>query len=218
MTNLTTLATSDLKMTSLEIAGLTGKEHRNVMRDIREMLDDLDELNFELISYRDSMNREKPMYALTRRLTDCLLTGYSAPARMRVIDRWHELERENQPIHQIPQTYAQALTLAASQAVLLEEQAPMVNYYQDFMESERLQNATSVGQHLGISAVMLNRFLTSQNVYNQSVRRYKAFQQWFIDEGFGVVRDTDTGHPQSLFTPSGVEAVIEMYQGINNAN
>jgi Rha family phage regulatory protein len=81
-------------MSSREIAALTGKEHFNVMRDIRGMLVELKEdvLNFEAI-YLDSMNRQQTEYALDRELTETLLTGYSAVLRRKVIARWRELEQ-----------------------------------------------------------------------------------------------------------------------------
>ncbi|AZP71731.1 Rha family transcriptional regulator [Pseudomonas poae] len=80
-------------MSSREIASVTGKRHDNVLRDIAAMLKDLkvDLLRFEDI-YLDGRNREQVQYLLDREHTDCLLTGYSAPMRMKVIRRWHELE------------------------------------------------------------------------------------------------------------------------------
>lgn len=82
-------------MSSREIANVTGKRHDNVKRDILAMLKDLkvDALNFEDI-YLDGRNREQVQYMLDREHTDCLLTGYSAPMRMKVISRWRELEQQ----------------------------------------------------------------------------------------------------------------------------
>ena len=82
-----------LTMSSRDIAELTSKEHKNVKRDIEKMLKELgeDRLKFERI-YLDSMNRTRVEYLLDRDHTDCLLTGYSAVLRMRVIKRWKELE------------------------------------------------------------------------------------------------------------------------------
>jgi Rha family phage regulatory protein len=82
-------------MSSREIANVTGKRHDNVLRDIAAMLKDLkvDLLRFEDI-YLDGRNREQLQYLLDREHTDCLLTGYSAPMRMKVIRRWRELERQ----------------------------------------------------------------------------------------------------------------------------
>ena len=45
------LATNDVTMSSLEIAKLTGKEHRNVLRDVKRILSEaeINALNFERI-------------------------------------------------------------------------------------------------------------------------------------------------------------------------
>nr|WP_235038316.1 Rha family transcriptional regulator [Pseudomonas brassicacearum] len=83
-------------MSSREIASVTGKRHDNVKRDILAMLKELkvDPLKFEDI-YLDGRNREQVQYQLDREHTDCLLTGYSAPMRMKVIRRWRELEQQD---------------------------------------------------------------------------------------------------------------------------
>jgi len=82
-------------MSSREIANVTGKRHDNVKRDIVAMLKDLkvDVLSFEDI-YLDGRNREQVQYLLDRDHTDCLLTGYSAAMRLKVIRRWRELEQQ----------------------------------------------------------------------------------------------------------------------------
>lgn len=80
-------------MSSREIAELTGKQHQHVKRDIENMLADLSEdvSSFGRI-YLDTMNRQQMEYDLDRRHVECLLTGYSASLRMKVIDRLHERE------------------------------------------------------------------------------------------------------------------------------
>lgn len=82
-----------MTMSSLEIAKLTGKRHDSVIRDIRNMLGELesDLHSFEEI-YKDQGGRTYPCFNLDRHHTECLLTGYSAKMRMAVIKRWHELE------------------------------------------------------------------------------------------------------------------------------
>lgn len=80
-------------MTSREISDLTGKEHRNVARDIKTMLEDLkiDALSFERI-YLDGSNRKQTEYQLPKDLTLTLVSGYNVVMRKRIIDRWLELE------------------------------------------------------------------------------------------------------------------------------
>lgn len=65
-------------MTSLEISEITGKEHKNVMRDIRNMLEQLDTkdgLNFELVNYKDAKGETRPCYAMTKKGSLCLASG-----------------------------------------------------------------------------------------------------------------------------------------------
>ena len=60
-------------MTSLEIAELTGKQHKNVMQAIRNMepaWEKITGLNFQLSEYKDSTGRTLPCYSLTK--TECL--------------------------------------------------------------------------------------------------------------------------------------------------
>lgn len=85
-------------MSSREIAELTGKEHFNVLIDIRKMLSALEmtDLSFQG-SYRDGTGRTLPMYALPKDLTITLVSGYSVPMRHRIVTRWMELEAKGQP-------------------------------------------------------------------------------------------------------------------------
>jgi len=88
-----------LTMTSREIAELTGKEHRHVLRDIRKMLEEIGQPNFGQSSYINSQGKQQPEYRLPKRETLILVSGYSFALRTRIIDRWQELEAQAlQPI------------------------------------------------------------------------------------------------------------------------
>lgn len=80
-------------MSSREIAELTGKRHPDVKRDIEAMLEQLQEdVSIFAHIYLDAMNRQQTEYQLDRRHVECLLTGYSAMLRMKVIDKLYERE------------------------------------------------------------------------------------------------------------------------------
>lgn len=114
--------TTEPTMSSREIAELTGKLHHNVKRDIFTMLDTLkiNAINFECI-YRDDRNRKQMEYRLNRYYTELLITGYDVKRRAAVIDRWFELEKQvSQP--QVPQSFAEALRLAADTQEQLEQE------------------------------------------------------------------------------------------------
>ena len=99
-------------MSSLEIAGLTGKGHNDVLKDIRRILGQagIAEGRFTL-SYKDRSGKANKCYNLPRLECDLVISGYSVPYRMAIIKRWHELELKQleQPQFKLPQTYAEAL-------------------------------------------------------------------------------------------------------------
>ena len=85
-------------MSSREIAELTGKEHKNVLADIRKMLDELGASSAEFSAvYKDQQLIERPCFNLPKDLTLTLVSGYSVQLRKRIIDRWMELEARNVP-------------------------------------------------------------------------------------------------------------------------
>ena len=92
------LANTNVTMSSRDIAELTGKNHADVLRDIRNMLESLGlgESSFA-DSYFNSQNKEQPMFRLPYDETICLLTGYDVKSRMAVIKRWQELETKAVP-------------------------------------------------------------------------------------------------------------------------
>jgi phage regulator Rha-like protein len=113
-------------MSSREIAELTGKEHKNVKRDIEKTLNELgeDTLKFERI-YRDSMNREQTEYVLDRDHTETVLLSYSAELRLRVVRRLRELEAGASRPLTTTETLIQMLTLQADveRRQILQQQA-----------------------------------------------------------------------------------------------
>ncbi len=85
-------------MSSREIAELTGKNHADMMRDIRRMLDDLGEdvSSFAEMS-PDSYGRPQPVFNLPKDLTITLVAGYSTPLRFKIIKRWQALDTQPRP-------------------------------------------------------------------------------------------------------------------------
>lgn len=124
-----------------------------------------------------------------------------------LVKRWYELE--NQDAVQLPQSFSEALQLAADQARQLELAAPKVQYFDTVVERSTLLNATQVAQKLGMSAMAMNKHLDQLNVYSRGVKRARVFQQWFIDKGFGELKQTELGFSQPMFTTKGEAWVIE---------
>ena len=90
------------RMTSIEIAEVTGKQHKDVMRAIRNMESAWEKVNgrkFALVEYRDKKGELRPCYSLTK--TECLYiaTKFNDEARATLVLRWAQLERENLFVH-----------------------------------------------------------------------------------------------------------------------
>ncbi len=200
-------------MSSREISELTGKRHDNVLADIRKMLAEIQSPE-KLGDYKDSRGRTYQMLLLDKEETLILVSGYSIKMRAAIIRRWQELESQvSKP--NLPQNYIEALeALLASEkekeklALENKEMAPKADVYDRIVERNNLYNATQVAQKFGQSAVWLNRQLEQFDVYNRSVKRGRVFQQWFIDKGYGIMRETETGHSQAMFYAEGEMWII----------
>ena len=78
-------------MTSLQIAEITGKEHKNVLADIRDEISKLGteraELIFQPSKYKDANNQNRPMFIANVQGILQLGARYSADVRYRLIEK-----------------------------------------------------------------------------------------------------------------------------------
>lgn len=92
-------------MSSIEIAELTCKEHKNVMAAIRSMEESwvkVSGLKFKLANYTDAQGKPRPMYELTK--TECLYvaTKFNDESRAKLVIRWEQLETgKSRPLSQL---------------------------------------------------------------------------------------------------------------------
>lgn len=72
-------------VTSLDVAETFGKEHKHVLRDIRELgcSEEFNQSNFGPISYTDSMNRKQDAVVMTRDGFTLLVMGYTGELAMK---------------------------------------------------------------------------------------------------------------------------------------
>ena len=209
--NIQTLQTNNQTMSSREIAQLCNKDHRHVLRDIDDLNATYEVMALPKVGQSDYIadnGQSYRQFLLSKEQTVDLITGYRADIRIRINRRWQELEANaNSPV--IPQSFADALQLAADQARQLELAKPKISHYDNVVERAGLLNATQVAQKVRLSAVAMNKVLDELGVYNKAVKRSRVFQQWFIDKGLGEVKQTDQGYSQALFTKRGEAWIIE---------
>lgn len=84
--------TQPLTMSSREIAELTGKRHDHVLRDIENMLQEINAPNFGAVDfeakYQDAKGEWRKEYRLPKDLTVTLVTGYRADLRAKSVRHW----------------------------------------------------------------------------------------------------------------------------------
>lgn len=199
---------NELTMTSKEISELTGKRHDNVLADARSMLYEIQSPEISG-DYTDTRGRVQKCILLNKEQTICLVSGYSVKVRMNIIKRWQELEDQQKP--KLPATYLEALEQLVEKEKLLIAQAPKVKFVDNCVDRSHLMTATQVAQKHNMSAIKLNRLLSELDVYNRSIKRAKAFKQWFIDDGLGEMKQTELGHSQCLFTTKGEQWVNKKF-------
>ena len=99
--------TTVTQMTSLEVAEITGKEHKSVLRDIRDEIEKLEsqriftEHIFVPSEYQDRTGRTLPMYILTREGVLQLAARYDAVVRFKLIEKVSHPTKVLSPVQQL---------------------------------------------------------------------------------------------------------------------
>lgn len=210
--DLMTRGSALLTMTSVELAELTGKEHKNVLADIRRMLVEIQSAE-KSAEYRDSLGRAQPCLLLDKEETLCLVAGYSAQLRIRIIRRWRELEQQvHQPGLVIPQTLPEALRLAAElaeQKMALEQKvamdAPAVEFAKQIASVEKGITLSAFAKTVGLGPNTLFTLLRDRKIL-MSCRgeRWNLPMQEYVDRGLFATRESSfdsNGERRISFTP-----------------
>jgi len=174
-------------MSSREIAALTGKQHKDVIRDVRAMRKALEKDGADLRHLQEALDSRgyTAEFQLDRLLTETLLAGYSVALRYRVVTRLSELENVSRQAVTVPQTLAQALRLAADQAEqnqqlhqLIVEQAPKLHALAVLAETTGSICITDAAKHIGVPPQKLFKWLSAHRwIYRRGSRLgWSAFQ------------------------------------------
>jgi len=196
-------------MDSREIAEKAGKNHADVCRDIRRMIEDLGEPESKFASeYQDTQTQRRRCYLLPKRECLILASGYSVPLRAKIIDRWAELEAAA-----TPRSFAAALRLAAEQAEALEAQqlqidaaAPAVAFVDRYVEAKATQPIRGVAKVLGIKESDFIAGLEANGIMYRLGGRLVPAAEHITAGRFEVKAGEANGHAytQARFTPAGV--------------
>ena len=183
------LATEVERMTSLEIADVTGKPHNDVLKAIRKMEDGWKEVaqgNFSLSSYKDPTGRILPCYSLTK--TECLYvaTKFNDVARARLVLRWEELESEKRKVKSEKLATGQRLLVTEKEILQQGDAIRRQQIAGENLPSDGCMTAGEVARMLEMEVKELNKLLVAAGVQFWNGGRYKLTQEY---DGRGLAQD-----------------------------
>lgn len=219
MYEITTINNIGQTMSSREIAELTGKDHRNVLRDCDTLNDNYEKMGLLKIeqgyyTHPNTGNQQHREYRLTKLQTFDLMTGYNTELRIKVNRRWAELEAKEQAHHtQIPQSFSEALRLAAEQAEKIEAQqkqlqlqAPKVLFADAVSASKTSiligelakiikQNGVEMGQNRQFEWLRSNGYLITRQGTDYNMPTQKS-----MELGLFEIKETSITHSDGHIT------------------
>ena len=217
-------------MSSREIAQICEKEHRNIIRDIRRMLEDLgDEPHCSNLSsensaekgwikttYKNSRNQEQPEFLLNFELTMTLISGYNVVLRNRIIKRWQELELQQQQIQlakQNNQILALENKLQDTQIKLQDAQIKACQFDALVAQSGFL-NFRKVAKELELNERSLKSWLIQNDwISLRGSQKKMSPKAWTIRKKYMVFKHqlTESGdistYPMALFSYKGIKEI-----------
>ena len=208
-------------ITSLEIAAVTGKDHKNVLRDIRNMepaWEKLHQLKFEQMQIQEKLPnngyRLRTVYALTKLECLYIATRYNDEMRAKLVLRWAELEKNSLQKVQTPHAMLETETEILQRSDEIRRQ----QIEKDNAPSDGCFTTSEIAKQLGVAVKELNKMLVREGVLFRQGVRYELKQQF---EGNGFCKDRsfhyfglDGEKKERLYlvwTPEGVEYVKNLY-------
>lgn len=203
---------SILTMSSREIAEITHKEHKNVLRVIRDLIEQnlvaqIEPLKFE---YR---NQWFDYYELNKRDT-FVVARLSPEFTAAVVERWQALENQQKPTALIPQSFSEALMLAAQLQAEKERNAPKVAFVDHYVEVGTSKSFRETAKILKMpERALVNRLVEDKYLYRQS-GVLLPYQSARTKDLFTVKTGTaEHGHnyTQTRVTSKGIEFIASRY-------
>lgn len=225
--------------TSLIVAQVFGKEHKNVLRDIESLScsEDFNRLNFERITYKDARNREQTAYEMTKDGFSFLVMGYTGAKagefKERFINEFNRREallkdddyilmRSQQILQKRVENLQAENKRLEQQNALQEEQlrqsAPKVEYCDKVLSSKGYLTINMIAACLGISDIKLNKLLCQWGIQYKESGVYYLYSK-YRDKGYTVHRPhayTDSlgnikTRQHMYWTEAGKKFIIELY-------
>ena len=183
-------------LTSLDIAEITGKEHKNILADIRDEISKLGEergrLIFQPTAYTDNFNRSQPMFLLNYKGVLQLGARYNAETRFRLIEKIEQLKK--------PMTVEDMIILQANEMKSVKHRIDIVENKVDneiridHTEQRKLQKAVSIRVYQRLDVISADRNLMFPAIYRDlkdrfGVASYRDIKRKDLTEALAYVQN-----------------------------
>ena len=213
------LITNCQRMTSLEIAEVTGKPHNDVLKAIRKMEDAWVKVQggkFCLLQKTyvlpNGGTKSQPFYNLTK--TECLYiaTKFNDEARARLVLRWELLEKER-----IQQGAVRHLLVSDNDVMTEAERIVTNTLVNSKHNADGCLTASDIARIIGIGVNDLNSFLVDRGIQRRARGQFRLTENY---EGQGLAEDrlfiyySKTGKQKRqtylVWTPKGADFILGM--------
>ena len=172
------------RMSSLEIANVTGKMNKDVMRAIRNMEPVWVEntgRKFALSNYTDSTGRTLPCFSLN--MAECLYiaTKFNDDARAKLILRWQQLEQER-----LMQQQVRHLLVTDEEVMNEAERIVTRTLNANNQHADGCITTSDIAKGIGLDTKDLNAFLCDMGVQAWRRGQFKLTPDY---EGRGLAQD-----------------------------
>lgn len=215
-----TLQIQNQTMSSHEMAELTGSRHDNVMRCIKSLLSKnvIKSTTTQIEEVKNHLNQSVEVAKMEKRDSLIVAARLSPEFTARIIDRWQELEASQAP--QIPQTFSEALRLAADLAEekqrleqKIEADKPKVEFVDSYVEVNDSKCLRDVAKLLGWPPQKFNAQLNADKIIFKQSGNWMPYSH-IIDKGYFQIKtgnQNDNTWMQTRVTPRGVEYLAKRY-------
>ncbi|MCG0721918.1 antirepressor [Lactiplantibacillus plantarum] len=190
MNDLVIMKNKQAVTSSLQVAEVFDKQHKNVVQAIENKLDSAEnsaqyDSMFSKGVYKDRSGKSNPMYYMNRDGFSFIafgFTGKKADAfKLKYIEAFNEME--DQVKFQVPSTLPEALRLAADQAEKISVLQPKADYTDSMLANKGLETISMIAKNYGYSTREFNKLLHGLGI------QYKQGKTWLLyakyqDEGY----------------------------------
>lgn len=169
------------RMTSLDIAAVTGKQHKDVLKAIRNMESAWEKecgRKFALTSEKLSMPqggvRLIPVFSLTKTESLYVATKFNDEARARLVKRWYELECQQMGV-KVPE---QKLLVTEQEIMRKSDEIRRTQISNENADADGCYTVSQIAEMMQMTTKQLNKRLVEEDVQFWNGGRYKLTESY----------------------------------------